>query len=100
MKAEKQKIFLAKRLKYGRNKNVFDVWSVVHLATGMVMGYFIEPLTAIIIMLAWEPFEVLILSPLLARYSVNFGYESLQNSLSDMAVDIVGVGIGYYLTTL
>lgn len=79
-----------------RNDALFDGWSIVHVVTGAVMAWLMSPLIAIILTVLWEPVEILILSPLLARYGITFGYESLRNSLSDIVFDVIGVVIGAY----
>jgi hypothetical protein len=48
-------------------------------------------------MVLWEPLEILVLSPLLARFDIDFGYETLRNSLSDIVFDTAGVLAGYYV---
>ncbi|PIZ62903.1 hypothetical protein COY17_01625 [Candidatus Saccharibacteria bacterium CG_4_10_14_0_2_um_filter_52_9] len=82
-----------------RNGNLFDAWSVVHLMTGVLFGWIMPPFTALAIMVLWEPLEILVLSPLLARQGITFGYESLRNSLSDIFFDVVGVALGAWLLT-
>jgi len=69
----------------------------VHLVTGMIMGWVMRPFIALSIMVLWEPLELLVLSPLLARADIVFGDESLQNSLSDIVFDVVGVALGIWL---
>ena len=80
-----------------RNQAVFDVWSIIHLATGVLLGWIMSPFIALLLMVLWEPFEVLILSPMLAKRNIIFGRESLQNSLSDIFFDALGVGLGFWL---
>jgi hypothetical protein len=75
----------------------FDRWSIVHLATGIAMGWVMRPFIALSIMVLWEPLELLILSPLLARADIVFGDESLRNSLSDIFFDVVGVALGTWV---
>lgn len=80
-----------------RNQAVFDIWSIIHLATGILLGWVMSPFIALLLMVLWEPLEVLVLSPLLAKRNIIFGRESLQNSLSDIFFDALGVGLGYWL---
>lgn len=80
-----------------RNEALFDVWSVVHLLTGVILGWLLSPFLALLIMVLWEPLEVLILSPMLARRGIVFGHESLKNSLSDIFFDVLGVALGYWV---
>jgi hypothetical protein len=75
----------------------FDRWSLVHLGTGGLMGWVMQPFVALSIMVLWEPLELLILSPLLGRAGIVFGDESVQNSLSDIFFDVVGVALGVWL---
>lgn len=85
--------FLAK---HRRNNAFFDVWSLVHVVTGVAMGWVMDPFIALLIMVLWEPLEILVLSPLLARFGILFGHESLKNSMSDVLFDAIGVALGYW----
>ena len=67
------------------------------MTTGIVMGWLMAPFVAIALMILWEPIEIFILSPILAKYGIVFGYESLRNSLSDIVFDTAGVAIGAYV---
>lgn len=80
-----------------RNDRYFDMWSLVHLSMGVLFGWLVAPLPALLIMAAWEPVEVLVLSPLLSRVGITFGYESLRNSLSDILFDGIGIVLGWWL---
>lgn len=82
------------RRKYKRNGNLFDRWSIVHLCTGITFGWLMNPFVAMVLMTLWEPFEILVLSPLLAKRGIIFGYESLRNSLSDIVFNTIGIFIG------
>lgn len=93
----KARLHAPKTAKPSRNGNLFDKWSVVHLLTGVLMGWIMSAFVALSLMVLWEPLEILILSPLLARYNVVFGYESLRNSLSDIFFDVAGVAFGTWL---
>ena len=79
-----------------RNDALFDGWSIVHVFTGILMGWLMDPFIALALMVLWEPLEVLILSPLLAKRGILFGYESIRNSLSDIFFDVIGIAIGIY----
>lgn len=80
-----------------RNDKLVDIWSAVHLATGTLFGWIMAPAIAFIIMAAWEPLEIFVLSPLLAKFGITFGYEALRNSLSDIFFNTVGIIIGLLL---
>jgi len=80
-----------------KNAALFDFWSIVHIFIGVVLVYFLSPFLALILMVLWEPFENLILSPLLAKKGILFGHETLANSLSDIVFDVIGVSVGYFL---
>lgn len=102
MTARKDKQFDKVRQKFNsmsgkRNDALFDRWSIVHIVTGVGLGWVMSPLMAVVIMVLWEPLEILLLSPFLARYGIEFGYETLKNSLSDIVFDIAGVLAGYYV---
>ncbi|MEK6974882.1 MAG: hypothetical protein AABY18_00905 [Candidatus Thermoplasmatota archaeon] len=85
--------FLAK---HRRNNALFDIWSLVHLVTGVGAGWLMDPFVGLLILVLWEPLEILVLSPFLARFGILFGHESLKNSLSDIAFDSLGVALGYW----
>lgn len=78
-----------------RNARLVDAWSFVHLATCAAMTLVAGPLVALFVATLWEPLEILVLSPLLARRGIDFGHESLQNSLSDVAFNAAGVALGW-----
>jgi cytochrome b len=90
---------LEKRVHRPRNDLLFDVWSIVHVVTGIAMAWVMDPFIALLIMVIWEPLEILVLSPLLARIDITFGHETLRNSLSDIFFDCVGVAVGYWVLT-
>lgn len=77
-----------------RNAALVDAWSLVHLATCAGLTLLIGPAGAFVVALLWEPVEVLLLSPVLARYGVDFGHESLRNSLMDVGFNALGVALG------
>lgn len=74
-----------------RNNNNFDKWSLVHLSFGIIFGLIFSPVLALILLVAWEPIEILLISPFLARHKITFGYETLRNSLSDIMFDSLGI---------
>lgn len=82
-----------------RNESLFDSWSIVHVVFGIAFGWLFTPVVALAILVIWEPLEIFIFSPLLARFGIAFGREALRNSLSDIFFDIVGVAIGIWLLT-
>lgn len=53
-----------------------------------------NPLVALVVMTLWEPFEILLLSPILAKRGIDFGNETLRNSLYDIVFNTVGVLLG------
>lgn len=85
--------FLAR---HRRNNAFFDAWSIVHMLTGIAFGWVLDPFVGLLIMVVWEPLEILVLSPFLARFNILFGHESLKNSLSDILFDGIGVALGYW----
>lgn len=82
-----------------RNNKLFDNWSLVHIASGVVAGWVLPPFIAIALLVLWEPFEILLLSPFLARFGIIFGHETLRNSLTDIVYDFIGVIIGITVLT-
>lgn len=88
------------RLKSKRNTSVFDRWSIVHLCTGILFGWVMNPLVAVLIMAVWEPVEIFIISPLVARAGIVFGYETFRNSLSDILFNTLGILFGAFILRL
>ena len=93
----KRAIHLNKRFVPKRNGRHYDTWSLMHLFMGAVFGLAATPLAAMFFLVLWEPVEILLISPFLARHKISFGYESINISLSDIAFDALGVMIGYYI---
>lgn len=82
-----------------RNGRIFDLWSVIHFSTGMILGWLLDPFVALVILVLWEPLEIFVISPLLMRFNIVFGYETLRNSLSDILFDTLGVIAGTVILT-
>ncbi len=81
-----------------RNDALVDVWSGVHLMTGVAMGWVMDPFVALLLLVLWEPFEVLVLSPLAERmWNAEFGFEGLRNVVSDILFDALGVALGFWV---
>lgn len=80
-----------------RNNDLIDIWSAAHVAWGVGLAILFGPLWAIIFLVAWEPFEILLLGPTLARHGVPFGHETWRNSLSDIVFDAAGVALGFFI---
>lgn len=83
---------LARRV---RNDQLVDWWSATHFAWAVVLGLAIGPLWAFALLVAWEPFEILVLGPLLSRKGIAFGHEGWRNSLSDIVFDGAGALLAY-----
>lgn len=91
-RTEKQAQLMKKMgLAHRRNNQPYDWWSLSHILWAMILAWIMTPLYALIIMILWEPLEIFILSPFLAKFGIEFGYESLKNSLSDIVFDVIGV---------
>lgn len=80
-----------------RNSSYADAWSLTHFAWAALLGWIMNPFFALAIMVLWEPIEIFIISPLLAKRGITFGYESIRNSLSDIVFDTAGVIFGAYI---
>ena len=74
-----------------RNTLLVDWWSLTHVMWGVVISILVGPFLALLLLTLWEPFEVLLLSPLAARRGLDFGHESLQNSIMDIVFNTMGV---------
>ncbi|QQS18067.1 hypothetical protein IPL68_05490 [Candidatus Saccharibacteria bacterium] len=86
--------------KHKRNDKLFDKWSLVHVVSSGALAWLIGPLPAFIIVTLWEPFEIFILSPVLAKLGITFGYETWRNSLSDIAFNTIGILLAYGLQNI
>lgn len=85
------------RLNAERNSKLYDIWSINHVVTGMIFGVLMAPVPAILIMAAWEPLEIFVISPIMAKFGILFGYEALINAISDIVFDAIGYAIGYFI---
>ena len=85
---------MARRILPKRNGKIFDLWSIIHFSTGVMLGWLVDPFIALVIMVLWEPLEIFVISPFLMRFNIVFGYETLRNSLSDILFDTLGVITG------
>lgn len=74
-----------------RNDAIFDKWSIVHLISAAGLTFLFGPSWAFAITVLWEPLELFVLSPLLAKFGILFGHETIRNSLSDIIFDALGV---------
>lgn len=83
-----------------RNGSLVDVWSFVHVGASALITLFVGPLLAIVITFAWEPLENLVICPLLGKFGILFGHETLKNSLSDLVFNTIGIGIAYILMNI
>lgn len=83
--------------KTARNDAVLDKWSAVHFVTSAVLCVLFGPVIAVVVTYIWEPIEIFVISPIVARFGILFGHETLRNSLSDIAVNTIGVGAGLIL---
>ncbi len=83
-----------------RNNKLVDGWSYIHFLSAAALCFLFGPLAAIVITFAWEPIELFVLSPILAKFDVLFGHETLRNSLSDLVMDSIGVLAAYSVTQL
>lgn len=81
--------------KHKRNDTLVDIWSLVHIGSSGALAWLLGPLPAFIIVTLWEPFEIFVLSPLLAKRGIIFGYESWRNSLSDIFFNSAGIFLAY-----
>lgn len=80
-----------------RNDRLIDAWSATHALWGLGLAIVLGPWWAVGLLVAWEPFEILLLGPWLARWGVPFGHETWRNSLSDVAFDGAGVAMAFFL---
>ena len=83
---------LARRV---RNDKLVDGWSATHFAWGAGLAMLVGPLWSFAILAAWEPFEILVLGPLLSRKGIAFGHETWRNSVSDLVFDAAGAAVAF-----
>jgi len=83
---------------YSKNKKLIDWWSFVHLVSSAGLALVLGPAIGLIVALLWEPLELFVLSPLLAKRGIDFGNESWRNVVSDIVFDSIGVGFVALLT--
>jgi len=80
------------------NTRHWDGWSFVHLASGIIAGWLMDPIIAFILLAAYEPIEIFVLSPFLyRRFRIIFGNEAWNNALVDIVFNTAGILIGYKL---
>lgn len=83
--------------KQKRNDKIADKWSLVHFTTGIALVVLLQNVSVLVLwlgMAAWEPLEIFVISPLLAKRGITFGYESWRNSLSDIVFNTLGLVVG------
>lgn len=76
---------------YRKNDKLVDWWSLVHIVSSAALAIILGPFVGLIIALLWEPFELFVLSKLLASRGIDFGNESWRNVASDIVFDLVGI---------
>ncbi|MCA9327439.1 hypothetical protein KDA14_02835 [Candidatus Saccharibacteria bacterium] len=76
-----------------RNDRLIDKWSFVHFASSAVLCWFVGPVPAFVITALWEPFEIFVVSPILGKRGIVFGYETWRNSLSDIVFNTLGISM-------
>lgn len=70
----------------------------MHFLTGASLGWIMNPLLALALMVLYEPFEVLVLSQFLYdNFGIVYGNEALINSITDIVVNTAGVAVGYHI---
>jgi hypothetical protein len=83
-----------------RNDHLVDGWSASHFAWGAGLAMLVGPWWSFALMVAWEPFEVFLLGPLLSRKGIAFGHETWRNSASDVVFDGAGAAAAYLVLRL
>ena len=86
--------------KHKRNDKLVDIWSLVHVASSAGLAWLIGPVAAFIVVTLWEPLEIFVLSPLLAKRGIVFGYETWRNSLSDILFNSLGISLAVLLQAM
>ena len=86
--------------KHKRNDKLVDIWSLVHVVSSAGLAWLIGPVAAFIVVTLWEPLEIFVLSPLLAKRGIVFGYETWRNSLSDILFNSLGISLAVLLQAM
>lgn len=86
--------------KQKRNNRLVDRWSFVHFASSAALCWLVGPVPAFVITALWEPFEIYIISPLLGKKGIVFGYETWRNSVSDIFFNTAGISVAFVLKHL
>jgi len=82
-----------------RNNSIVDPWSFIHLFTSAALTLLFGPIAALVVVTLWEPVEIFVISPLVARrFGVLFGHETALNSVSDMAFNLLGILLAMYVS--
>jgi hypothetical protein len=79
-----------------RNRTAVDIWSLTHIVWAAMLTLVVGPVYAFVLMALWEPLEIYGLSPLMAKWGIEFGHEGWQNTVSDIGFNLLGVLVGYY----
>ncbi len=64
------------------------------------LAWLIGPVAAFVVVTLWEPLEIFVLSPLLAKRGIVFGYETWRNSLSDILFNSLGISLAVLLQAM
>ena len=83
-----------------RNDKLIDRWSLVHVGSSAVLTWLIGPIAALLVVTSWEPLEIFVISPLLARHGIVFGNETWRNSLSDVIFNGLGITAAVFILKL
>lgn len=80
-----------------------DAWTPVHLLVGAMLGLLFPELWALMAIVLWEPFVLIVLAPHIKKGSWVFfdktqlSGPTLRNVLVDLVADVAGVILGAYL---
>lgn len=79
-----------------RNQRLVDGWSGLHLLGGVVVALVLPPFWALVVAVLFEPVEVLVIGPVVARYDIDFGHEGVRNLAMDLVFDVAGILVGAF----
>lgn len=79
-----------------------DRWTPVHFLIGAALGVVFPEFWVLLVLVMWEPFVLLVLSPRLKgpkllMQSTQLSGPTLRNVLVDLVADVAGVIVGAYL---
>lgn len=80
-----------------------DAWTPMHFLVGAFLGILLHEFLALILLVLWEPFVLMVLAPRIQRGrwgwidGTQLAGPTLRNVLVDLVADVTGVMVGAFL---